>query len=154
MPISFIVSLLGAVLLMAVPARADDVRAAIDAANAKLVADYAAGDIKALISAYTEDAVMLPPNATRLSGHEIEAMWKSWIDARIWNLTLKATDVDSSGDLAYEIGDLTLEVPMKDAKPTIATAKYLVVWKRGGDGVWRRQVQAWNGRALAMASGG
>jgi ketosteroid isomerase-like protein len=154
MPRSFIVSLLGAVLLMAVPARADDVRAAIDAANAKLVADYAAGDIKALTSAYTEDAVMLPPDATRVVGHEIETLWKTWIDAGITKLTLKSTDVDSSRDLAYEIGDLTLEVPMKDTKPTTATAKYLVVWKRGGDGVWRRKVQAWNGRALAMASGG
>lgn len=151
---SFAVSLLGAVLLMAGPARADEVRAAIDAANAKMAADYAASDTKALASAYTEDAVMLPPDATRVVGHSaIETFWKGWIDAGMTNLTLKSTDVDSSGDLAYEIGEFTLQVPIEGGKPTTATGKYLVVWKRGGDGVWRLKVHTWNGSAGAMASG-
>jgi hypothetical protein len=54
---------------------------------------------------------------------------------------------------AYEIGDLTLEVPMKDAKPTIATAEIPcrlearwrrrlatsgpgLEWKGARDGIW------------------
>ena len=66
---SFAVSVLAAVLLIGAPARADDGRNAIEAANAKMVADYAAGNAKALALAYTEDAVMLPPDATRVVGH-------------------------------------------------------------------------------------
>ena len=65
---SLAVSVLFAALIAA-PARADDVRAAIEAGNAKFMADYAAGDTKALALAYTEDAVMLPPDATRVAGH-------------------------------------------------------------------------------------
>jgi uncharacterized protein (TIGR02246 family) len=138
-------SVLAAVLLIAAPARADDVRAAIDAANAKMMADYAAGDTKALALAYTEDAVMLPPDATRVVGHAaIEALWKSWIDAGLANLTLKSTDVDSGGDLAYEIGEFTLQVPVKGGNPTTATGNYVVVWKRGEDGAWRLKIDTWN----------
>ena len=134
------------VLLVATSARGDDVRAAIDAANAKMVADYAAGDTKALAQAYTEDALMLPPDATRVVGHSaIEALWKSWIDAGMKNLTLKSTDVESSGDLAYEVSEFTLQVPpVKGGDPSTATGNYLVVWKRGADGAWRLKVHTWN----------
>ena len=89
------ISLLAGLLLISAPAQADDVRAAIEAGNAKFMADYAAGDTKALALAYTEDAVMLPPDATRVTGHTaIEALWKGWIDAGLKNLTLKATEVE------------------------------------------------------------
>jgi uncharacterized protein (TIGR02246 family) len=140
-----------AAFLVASSARGDDIRAAIDAANAKMVADYAAGDTNALAQAYTEDALMLPPDATRVVGHPaIEALWKSWIDAGMKDLTLKSTDVDSSGDLAYEVGEFTLQVPFKgnssaeEADASTTSGKYLVVWKRGADGVWRLKVHTWN----------
>jgi ketosteroid isomerase-like protein len=147
------VVLVAGAFLVATSARGDEVRAAIDAANAKMVADFAAGDANALARAYTEDALMLPPDATRIVGQSaIEALWKSWIDAGIKNLTLKATDVDSSGDLAYEVGEFTLEAsfgrnPSTNGSNTTAdrtSGNYLVVWKRGADGVWRLKVHTWN----------
>ena len=83
-------------------------------------------------------------------GHAaIEALWKSWIDAGIRNLTLKATDLEISGDLAYEVGDLALQMPAKDGSPSQAAGTYLFVWKRGGDGVWRIKVDTWNGPVTA-----
>jgi len=149
---SFAVSVLAAVLFIGAPARADDVRDAIEAANAKMVADYAAGDAKALALAYTDDAMMLPPDATRVVGHAaIEVLWKSWIDAGIKNLTLKSTDIEISGDLAYEAGELALQMPVKGGNPSPATGTYLFVWKRGVDGVWRVKVDTWNGPVPAEA---
>lgn len=143
---SFALSVLAAVLLIVAPARADDARNAIEAANAKMVADYAAGNARALALAYTEDAVMLPPDATRVVGHAaIEALWKSWIDTGISNLTLKSTDLEISGDLAYEVGDLALQMPVNGGDPSPATGTYLFIWKRGADGVWRIKVDTWNG---------
>jgi ketosteroid isomerase-like protein len=140
------VSVFAAVLLTGAPAYADDLRDALEAANAKMAADFAAGNAKALTLAYTEDAVMLPPDATRVVGHPaIEALWKSWIDAGIKNLTLKSTDIESDGDLAYEVGDLTLQMPDKGGNLSAATGTYLFVLKRGGDGVWRVKVDTWNG---------
>jgi len=137
--------LLAGVLAFASPARADDVKDAIDAANAKMEKDYAAGDAKAIAEAYAEDAVMLPPDATVVSGRAaIEKLWKSWIDDGLKNLKLKTTAVESAGDLAYEIGDFSLDVPGKDGGMTPAPGNYVVVWKRGSDGVWRLKVDTWN----------
>jgi ketosteroid isomerase-like protein len=143
---SFSVSVFAAVLFIGAPAWADDVHDTFEAANAKMAADFAAGNAKALALAYTEDAVMLPPDATRVLGHAaIEALWKGWIDAGIKNLTLKSTAIESDGDLAYEVGDLTLQMPDKDGNLSAATGTYLFVLKRGGDGVWRVKVDTWNG---------
>jgi uncharacterized protein (TIGR02246 family) len=139
------ISLLAGLLLISAPTQAEDVRAAIEAGNAKFMADYAAGDTKALALAYTEDAVMLPPDATRVAGQTaIEALWKGWIDAGLRNLTLKATEVESSGDLAYEIGEFTLQEPVESGNFKTATGNYVVVWKRGKDGAWRLKVDTWN----------
>jgi uncharacterized protein (TIGR02246 family) len=137
--------LMAGLLAFASPARADDVKAAIDAANAKMVADYAAGDSKAIAAAYAEDGVMLPPDATRVAGREaIEKLWKSWIDQGLKNLTLKSTEVESHGDLAYEIGEFSLQVPGEDGSMTTAPGNYVVVWKHGADGAWRLKVDTWN----------
>jgi uncharacterized protein (TIGR02246 family) len=145
MPRSAVLILLAGLLAFAAPARAEDVAAAIEAANAKMEKDYAAGDAKAIAQAYTEDGVMLPPDATVVKGRDaIEKLWKSWIDEGLKNLKLKSTDVEVSGDLAYEIGDFSLEVPAEDGNVAVAPGNYLVVWKKGADGVWRLKVDTWN----------
>jgi uncharacterized protein (TIGR02246 family) len=145
MPRSVAFILVASLVAFASPASADDAEAAIEAANAKMVADYAAGDAKAIAAAYAEDGVMLPPDATRVAGREaIEKPWKSWIDDGLKNLTLKSTEVESQGDLAYEIGEFTLQVPGKDGSMTIAPGNYVVVWKKGADGAWRLKVDTWN----------
>lgn len=137
--------LMAGLLAFASAALAGDVEDAIEAANAKMVADYAAGDAKAIAEAYTEDGVMLPPDATVVSGRAaIEKLWKSWIDDGLKNLTLETTSIESAGDLAYEVGDFSLQVPGGDGKFTTAPGNYVVVWKRGGDGVWRLKVDTWN----------
>ena len=137
--------LMAGLLAFASPVRAGDVEAAIEAANAKMVADYAAGDAKAIAEAYAEDAVMLPPDATVVSGREaIAKLWKGWIDDGLKDLTLKSTAIESAGDLAYEVGDFSLQVPGEDGKLTTAPGNYVVVWKHGGDGVWRLKVDTWN----------
>jgi ketosteroid isomerase-like protein len=59
-------------------------------------------------------------------------------------LTLTTTDLEQSGDYAYEIGDFTLQVPVEGGDPTTATGNYLVVWKRGEDGAWRLKIDTWN----------
>jgi uncharacterized protein (TIGR02246 family) len=142
---AFFVSILATLLLLPGLARAEEVRALIDANNAEFMADYAAGDTKALALAYTEDGVMLPPDSTRVAGHAaIEALWKSWIDAGLKNLTLKATEVEFSGDLAYEIGEFTLQEPVEGGRFKTASGNYFVVWKRGQDGTWRMKVDTWN----------
>ena len=58
------------VIGLTLPAAAEDVRQAIEQANARFVEAYKAGDAAALASLYGETAKMLPPDATEVAGRE------------------------------------------------------------------------------------
>jgi uncharacterized protein (TIGR02246 family) len=130
---------------LAMPVAAEDVRAAIDQTNARLVEAFKAGDAAAIAGFYTETAKMLPPDTTEVAGREaIQKLWQSWLDDGLKDLTLESTEVEASGDLAYEIGDFTLQVPAENNTMATAAGNYLVVWKRAADGDWQLHVDTWN----------
>jgi uncharacterized protein (TIGR02246 family) len=134
-------------MLVTLPVAADDVSQAIEQVNAQFVAAYKAGDAATIASLYTETATLLPPDATEVAGHEaIQKLWQSWIDEGYKDLTLEAQKVESSGDLAYEIGEFSLQVPAENNTMVAATGNYVVVWKRE-EGNWRLHVDTWNDRA-------
>jgi uncharacterized protein (TIGR02246 family) len=130
---------------LTLPAAADDVRQAIEQVNSQFVEAFKAGDAATIASLYTDTAKMLPPDATEIAGHDaIQNLWQSWIDDGLKDLTLEAMEVEASGDLAYEIGQFSLQAPAENNAMVTATGNYLVVWQRGEDGNWRLHVDTWN----------
>lgn len=116
-------------------------RAAIEAGNKRFVAALAKQDLAGLAALYTPTGEAYPPNGNVVRGRaEIQKMWKSVVDSGIASATLTTTEVESSGDLAYESG--TYEMKLKDG--TVADrGKYVVVWKRTG-GTWLLHRDIWN----------
>jgi uncharacterized protein (TIGR02246 family) len=133
------------VIGLAMPAVAQDVRAAIEQTNARFAEAFKAGDAAAIAGLYTEDAKMLPPDATEVAGREaIQKYWQSWIDDGLKNLSLEASEVEADGDLAYEVGRFSIQAPAANDAMTTATGNYLVVWKRASGGDWQLHVDTWN----------
>ena len=133
------------VIGLATPVAADDVRAAIDQTNARVVEAFKAGDAAAIAGFYSEDAKMLPPDATEVAGRAaIQQFWQSWLDDGLKNLTLEAIEVEADGDLAYEVGNFSIEAPAENDAMATATGNYLVVWKRASGGDWQLHVDTWN----------
>jgi uncharacterized protein (TIGR02246 family) len=127
------------------PVLAEDVRQAIEQANARMVKAFKAGDAAAIAALFAEDAKMLPPDATEVAGRrDIQQLWQGWIDGGLKDLTLQSIEVAASGELAYEIGNFSLQAPADNDAMTTTTGNYLVVWKHGTDGQWRLQVDTWN----------
>ena len=130
---------------LTVPAAADDVRQAIEQVNAQVMAAFKAGDAATIASHYSDTAKMLPPDATEIAGREaIQDFWQAWLDDGLKDLSLEASEVEASGDLAYEIGSFSLQAPAENDTMMTATGNYLVVWQRGADGNWRLHVDTWN----------
>ena len=117
------------------------VRAAIEKANKKFVDGAAKGDAALIASTYTADAIAFPPNEEAVTGKPaIQKMWQSVLDSGITGFELNTTEVESSGNLAYEVGTYVLK--MKDG--TVADrGKYCVVWKRVG-GEWLLHRDIWS----------
>jgi uncharacterized protein (TIGR02246 family) len=133
---------------LGLPAAAGTPAEDIEAALQSFVAAYNSGDAAGVAAHYAEDAALLPPDTKRVDGRQaIEAFWKGAIDGGLKNLTLKAVEIDSRDDLAFEVGAFTLDAPGEGGAMTTVKGKYIVVWKRGGDGSLRLYRDIWNAGA-------
>jgi uncharacterized protein (TIGR02246 family) len=134
------VALLLTCVFHALPARADDVRAAVEAGNRAFIAAFLRGDAAAVAALYTPDAQVIAPGAPVASGRTaIAAFWQGSIDAGTRDVALTTLDVESAGDLASETG--TVRLVAKDG--AVSQARYVVVWKKS-DGTWRLHRDIWN----------
>ena len=103
------------------------------------------GDPASIAALYTEDATLLPPNSEAIRGRQgIEAFFKAGMQMGISEATLETVDVEYLGDVAYEVGAYTMKIEPEGGQATTDQGKYMVVWKREGDGPWKLAVDMWN----------
>jgi len=147
-----------ALFLLSIPclASAADTKSAIEKALRDLDAQWSAAagakEIDKTVSFYSDDAIVMPPNAASATTKEaIRALWKDLLtDAKIsWKT--KEVEVAQSGDLASLSG--TYEVTLNDptGKEVNDRGKYLEVWKKQADGKWKCVMDIWNSDLPATA---
>ncbi|MDP9236808.1 MAG: SgcJ/EcaC family oxidoreductase [Chloroflexota bacterium] len=122
------------------------VRSRIEETNQQFMKAINRGDTSAVAALYTEDAVVLPPNAETVRGR---AGAKALFDGMIQQLgipvlTLSTIEVTELGDTAYEVGAYTMRLQPPGAAVVDDGGKYVVVWKRETDGAWKLAVDIWN----------
>jgi len=94
---------------------------------------------------YTSDAIAFPPDSEMIRGNEaIGEFWKATRDSGVQSAALTTVDVERSGNVAYEVGKVSLTIQPAGKEPTTAVAKYVVVWKRQTDGAWKLHRDIWN----------
>jgi uncharacterized protein (TIGR02246 family) len=116
------------------------VRSAIEGTNAQFVKAANSGDTARVASLYTEDAVLLAPNAPMMRGRqEIKAFFDGMVQQMgLPELQLNTKQVEENGDTAWEVGVYTMKL-----QGVSDEGKYIVVWKRHGDD-WQLAADIWN----------
>ena len=114
----------------------------------------AAKDVEQTIAYYSDDAIVLPPNATTAATKEaVRNVWKDMFASPGLAITWKPTKVQlaKSGDMGWVSG--TYEFTMNDAsgKPIDDRGKYLEVWEKQTDGNWKCAADMWNSDLAASA---
>jgi len=122
--------------------------------DAKWSAAAGAKDIDKTVSYYSEDAIVMPPNAPSATTREtIRSAWKEMLTSPGAAIRWKATKVEvaKAGDLAYVSG--TYEETMTDAsgKPVKDHGKYVEIFKKQADGTWKVVADIWNSDLPASA---
>ena len=111
-----------------------EVESAIEALHKDFVGHFNAGRAEELVDGfYTEDARLLPANAPMVTGRSnILAFVKEFLAMGGPQITLKNTHIDASGDLAYGVGNYTMNMG-----GTTDEGKWVEVYRRQADGSWK-----------------
>ena len=123
-------------------------------ADAQWSAAAGAKDLDKTVSNYSNDAIVMPPNASAATTKEaIRKVWQDLLASPGLGISWKTTkvEVSKSGDLACVSG--TYEVTMNDpsAKPANDHGKYVEVWEKHADGKWKCGTDIWNSDLPATA---
>lgn len=138
------VALVFAVLLVSSVAWAADDEQAIRDALDQFVASMNAGDAALVAALYTEDAIMLPPDGTRIEGRaKVQEVLQSIVDAKTAYSHIDLIDVGVNGDLAWNAGTYGAQFVAENGEPATEKGTYVAVWRREADGAWRIQVDTW-----------
>lgn len=130
--------------------QAPDTRAADGAAIREQDAQWSktagTGDLEATVSYYSDDASVLPPNASLITDKAgIRAMWAPLVAPAVsTSWTTSKVDVAKSGDFGYAMG--SYDIKPKDPKSTAAAdhGKFVEIWKKQADGKWKCAVDIFN----------
>ena len=125
-----------------IEADSEPVRQAIQ----ELVAATVAGDPEAYAGCFTEEAIMMVPNAPSVVGKEaIQASLEATLALYDTEWTNTIEEIVMAGDWAFERSSYRWTLrPKGEAEPLDEVGKILAVWHRDPDGSWRRARIMWN----------
>jgi ketosteroid isomerase-like protein len=115
----------------------------------------AAKDVEQAIGYYSDDAIVLPPNATGAATKEaIRNVWKDMFASPSLVISWQPTrvQVGKSGEMAWVRGRYELTMNDESGKPIDDRGKYLEVWEKQTDGNWKCAAEMWNSDLAASAS--
>jgi ketosteroid isomerase-like protein len=107
----------------------------------------AAKDLEQTIAYYSDDAIVLPPNARGAATKEtIRNFWKDLLTSSGLMITWKPARVQlgKSGEMAWVSGAYELTMNDTSGKPINDRGKYLEVWEKQPDGKWKCVADMWN----------
>ncbi len=117
----------------------------VPTSSEKFTAAFNSGDAASLAALYTEDGMLLPPNAKPINGRQnIQNFWQGAFDAGLTGIAIEIVESGARGDTAYEIGTYSLKAPGENDTLVTVFGKYVVVWQYDTDGQWRLHRDIWN----------
>jgi len=127
------------------PAGSTDDVAAVHSVLSGLSAADNAGDLDAVVSHYSEDAVLLPPNAAVVTGQSgIRAWYEQGFRHFHFEVSFDADEIKASGDWAFARGYINGRLnPKADEALIKLHEKFIMVLRRDKEG-WKIARLIWN----------
>lgn len=127
----------------ATASEADD-RAAIARQSAAFSAAFVANDGDALAACYTADGKIYPPNRT-VTGRAAIKEFFAWRPGRrqvAHRMVSESLRID--GNTAVDVGSWHSTTQTEGQEPVTFTDRYLAIWVREADGMWRMLHDFWH----------
>jgi uncharacterized protein (TIGR02246 family) len=134
------------VLTMVGNARSEDLRAVMEADNARWLTAYNTNTAAAFPAMYTEDAVVLPPGSQPVKGRQ--AIGQFWEDrlkpGNRKDHTFEIVHLQQDGQYAYQVARWTLNIINKTGEPTKVSGNTVRIFEHQPDGAWLTKVHIFN----------
>ena len=112
-----------------------------DAAYAKA---FNAGDTATIAALYSKDAIFMMPEEPAYKGTKgVRNRAQTAFDAGWRNIKFKTIKSGSNGDLAFNVGSVSMDQPSDDGMVKVK-GKYLDVYQRQKDGRWKIIATSYN----------
>ena len=124
----------------------DDLRAAMEADNARWLAAYNTNSPAEFLTMYAEDAYLLPPGSAPIKGRQaIEQFWENRLKpGNRKNHTFEILSVAQDGSLAYQVARWTVQVTKEGGEITTASGNTIRVFERKPDGTLLTKAHIFN----------
>src|ERR1700680_348011 len=128
-------------LVFAVPVWADDVRLAMEAANAQFLAAFNTPNPAGFASLYTADSILLFQGAPALTGPEaIKQFWDSRIKAGAKDHTFEIIETGADGKFAYQVTKSSVQLVKDTGEKTLISGYSVRIFEKQSDGTWKTKV--------------
>ncbi len=134
-------------LCLALAADTTAIEQALRDLDAQWSASAAAKDLHKTVSYYSDDAIVMPPNASAATSSEVIRKVRQDLLASpglVISWKTGKVEVAKSGDLACLSGAYELTVNDASGKPVNDHGKYVEVWEKQSDGKWKCGTDIWN----------
>jgi len=132
-------------LMLAEPARGEDIRSAMEALNAKFLAAFNTPDTAAFPALYTEDAILIFHGVPPIVGPEaIKRFWESRISAGAMDHTFDIIETWADGKLAYQLSKASVQLVRPTGEKIPISGHTVRIFEMQSDGTWKTKVHMFN----------
>ena len=109
-------------------------------------------DIERILSFWTDDAVVLPPDLPAIIG---KAALRQYVESSLqvpgFRITWSTDEavLSPDGQFAYLLGNNAVTMDDPTGQPVTTKGRAVTIWLRGTDGEWRCAVDIWNAEPTA-----
>jgi ketosteroid isomerase-like protein len=132
-------------LVLGKVARGDDIRPAMESANARFLAAFNTPNPSAFLPLYTTDSILFFQGAAPVSGAEaIKQFWESRIKIGVRDHTFDVIETGADGNYAYQVTRTTVQLVRDNGEKTLIAGHTVRIFEKQSDGTWKTKVHMYN----------
>lgn len=126
-------------------ARADDIRPAMESANAQFLAAFNTPNPSAFLPLYTTDSILFFQGAPPITGPEaIKQFWESRIKLGAREHTFDIIEIGADGKYAFQITKTTVQLVRDTGQKTLISGHTVRIFEKQSDGTWKTKIHMYN----------
>jgi len=145
--VSFVPAMVAILPLLVIgkAAAADDIRPAMETANAQFLAAFNTPTPSAFPPLYSADSILFFQGAAPVAGPEaIKQFWESRIKLGVRDHTFDIIEAGVDGKYAFQVTKTTVQLVRDNGEKILVAGHTVRIFERQSDGTWKTKIHMYN----------